>query len=188
MLINLRTTFPWLWRKKISQFIKIHEVKDEYNIRHTKNLLYAYGAYMYEELQLKAGKESFYYDLLLFPGMKFSRPDGLFLVALAGNEAAGCVGLKRFSHDSCEMKRLFVLPHFRAAGIGRLLNSTIIKAAKEMGYKKMLLDTNLEMTDAINLYKKSGFKEIPPYCENENPNAVFMELTLSFSDVYVVNK
>jgi putative acetyltransferase len=177
MLANLRPTFPWLWRKRIFQFTRILEVKNEY-ILHTKYLLYAYGAYMYDDLQLTAGKDSFYYDLLLFPGMKYSRPEGMFLIAMAGNEPAGCVGLKRFSDDACEMKRLFVLPHFRAVGIGKLLSNKIIENAKEMGYKKMLLDTNREMAEAVNLYKKSGFKEIPPYCDNENPNAVFMELLL----------
>ena len=45
-------------------------------------------------------------------------------------------------------------------------------------YKRILLDSNLEMKEAVILYQKCGFKEIEPYCINENDHPVFMEYTL----------
>jgi ribosomal protein S18 acetylase RimI-like enzyme len=45
-------------------------------------------------------------------------------------------------------------------------------------YRRILLDTNAEMKEAVVLYRKCGFTEIPPYCINENDHPIFMAYTL----------
>ena len=53
-----------------------------------------------------------------------------------------------------------------------------IAIARQLGYKNILLDTNKEMADAVTLYRKMGFEEIPAWCENENPNPVYFKYVL----------
>ena len=78
------------------------------------------------------------------------------------------------------MKRLFLRPEFRGQGLGRYLVESIIRAAKEIGYERMRLDTlPPQMNDAISLYRAMGFKEIEPYYDNPVPGAKFLELELS---------
>lgn len=133
---------------------------------------------MYDELGLVAGKESFYNEMSSFPGTKYIPPGGTFFLALWEGEPAGCIGLRRFDDEACEMKRMFVRPGYRGLGIAKELCNVFFDSVKEFGYTKVLLDTNKEMTEAIAIYQKLGFAVIPPYCENENPNPVYFMKTL----------
>jgi putative acetyltransferase len=78
------------------------------------------------------------------------------------------------------MKRLYVRPEFRGQGVGKELVTTLIEAAREIGYERMLLDTLPgKMDRAIALYRRFGFREIAPYYHNPVEGALFMELRLS---------
>ncbi len=106
-------------------------------------------------------------------------PDGALLLALNDNQAAGCVALRQFEAETCEMKRLYVRPHFRSLNIGGKLAQEIINEAKKFGYKQMVLDTlSSSMSKAQSLYVSLGFKEIPAYRYNPEADAVFMQLDL----------
>lgn len=118
-------------------------------------------------------------ELLEFPSI-YGPPDGLFLLAWDGEKLAGGVGLRIFEHRICEMKRLFVYDPFKGRGAGRLLCTTLIEEAKNMGYEKMRLDTLGFMKAAIKLYKSLGFKQIDPYRFNPDPTTKYMELSLKY--------
>ena len=76
------------------------------------------------------------------------------------------------------MKRLYVVPEFRGLGIGKLLAEQIVREARQMGYKKMRLDTLPSMVSAHSLYRSLGFKVIEPYRANPVSGTRFMELQL----------
>jgi GNAT superfamily N-acetyltransferase len=76
------------------------------------------------------------------------------------------------------MKRLYVRPAFRGAGLGRVLSVTVIEEAKRIGYREMFLDTVPWMTVAITLYESLGFEETAPYRHNPIEGAKFMRLVL----------
>ena len=77
------------------------------------------------------------------------------------------------------MKRLYLRPQFRGKGLGRVLVDRIIAEARQMGYQRMRLDTvEPVMRDAVAMYRKIGFREIPPYCDNPIAGALYMELAL----------
>jgi carbonic anhydrase len=116
-------------------------------------------------------------ELSDFPSM-YGPPSGLFLLAWDGDELAGGIGLRRLTLEICEMKRLFVYDPFQRKGVGRKLCSALIREAKNMGYRKMRLDTLAHMRAAIRLYESMGFGEIGPYRFNPEPTATYMELHL----------
>ena len=101
------------------------------------------------------------------------------IVATVNGHAAGCCCLQRLDQNNCEMKRLYVRPHFRGLGVGHRLTKQIIAEASMLGYDHMLLETITEkMDEAIHLYRQLGFNEIAPYHANTIPSALYMELPL----------
>jgi ribosomal protein S18 acetylase RimI-like enzyme len=122
--------------------------------------------------------QSFEQELAELPG-DYIPPTGCLLLAFDDDQLAGCIALRRFDERTCEMKRLFVRAQFRGKGFGRQLIDAIIRAAKQIGYEHMRLDTlPPKMDDAIRLYRSYGFEEIDPYYNNPVPGALFMELNL----------
>jgi ribosomal protein S18 acetylase RimI-like enzyme len=117
-------------------------------------------------------------ELAELPG-EYAPPQGRLLLALCGKKKIGCAALRRFSEGVCEMKRLYVRPKFRGLGIGRELTLKIIAAAKEIGYRRMRLDTIPSMIEATSLYRSIGFREIPSYRHNPIQGCIFMELDLT---------
>ena len=62
---------------------------------------------------------------------------------------------------TCELVKLYLSPKGRGKGIGRSLLEKCIIAAKEMGYKKIYLETMPELTIAIPMYERLGFTYLP---------------------------
>jgi len=117
-------------------------------------------------------------ELAGLPG-DYAPPDGRLLLAEYERQLAGCVALHKLEADICEMKRLYLRPQFRGRGLGRLLVDRIMAEARQIGYRRMRLDTiEPVMKDAVAMYRKLGFKEIAPYCANPIAGALYMELQL----------
>jgi putative acetyltransferase len=122
--------------------------------------------------------QNFEKELAGLPG-HYAPPDGRLLLAEYEAQLAGCVALHKWETGICEMKRLYLRPAFRGKGLGRALAETIIAEAREIGYQRMRLDT-IEpiMKDAVEMYRKLGFREIAPYRPNPIAGATYMELQL----------
>jgi GNAT superfamily N-acetyltransferase len=89
------------------------------------------------------------------------------------------VALKIVAGGVCEMKRRFVRSQYRGTGLGRRLAEQILGEARRLGYQAIRLDTVPSvMGNAVALYRSLGFREIPAYCCNPVPGAVFMEMWL----------
>jgi len=122
--------------------------------------------------------QSFEKELAELPG-EYAPPDGRLLLAAHGSQLAGCVALHKLEPEICEMKRLYVRPQFRGKGLGRVLAERIVADAREIGYKRLRLDTVEPVRrGAVALYRKLGFREIAPYRENPIAGALYMELIL----------
>jgi ribosomal protein S18 acetylase RimI-like enzyme len=121
--------------------------------------------------------QDFQTELDSLPG-KYAPPGGTILLALSDGKAAGCVAMRSLSKEVSEMKRLFIRPQYRGCAMGRELAKAIIDQARSAGYSAMRLDTIDTMGSAISLYRSLGFREIPAYCYNPLPGALFFELNL----------
>ena len=121
--------------------------------------------------------QNFAVEIATLPG-EYTPPYGELLIAKAGRNVVGCVGLRKFSEEACEMKRLYVRTAFRGRKIGRDLVLSLIECARQKGYREMYLDTVPSMIEAQNLYESLGFVSIPPYRHNPVAGARFMRLNL----------
>lgn len=103
---------------------------------------------------------------------------GRLLLCLDGEKPVGCVGIKRFDDNICELKRLYVRPEARGAGLGRTLTELMLTEARNAGYSYMYLDTLPGLKNALSLYRAMGFYEIAPYYANPVPDAVYLAFEL----------
>ena len=88
------------------------------------------------------------------------------LIAFDGDTAIGCAGLKPYSGNSVEIKRVWVEPAYRRNHIAQGMMIQLEKKALENGFSQLILQTREIMTGAIQLYVKLGYHRIqnyPPY-------------------------
>ncbi len=162
--------------------IEVIEADSPGHIEAVRDLFVEYA----ESLGFSLCFQSFDRELAALPG-RYARPRGRLLLALDSATPAGCVGLRPHDDDACEMKRLYVRPAYRGSGLGRRLAQSVIEAARDMAYCRMVLDTLATMTGAQALYRSLGFREIAPYYENPIAGAAFMELALRADDDRVLS-
>ncbi|TDR45743.1 acetyltransferase (GNAT) family protein [Tahibacter aquaticus] len=108
----------------------------------------------------------------------YAPPRGTFLLARENGASLGCVGLRRHAAGVAELKRLYVLPAAQGRGVGRHLVEAVVVRARELGYRRLLLDTLPSMRAAQSLYRALGFREISAYGHNPVPGTVYFALEL----------
>jgi putative acetyltransferase len=103
---------------------------------------------------------------------------GTFLVLVDQGKVIGSGAIRKFDGEICELMRLFFLKEYRGKGLGFKITQQLLAFAKEQGYKKIRLDVYYPelQKQAIALYKKLGFYEIPAY--NNYPAQLWMEKML----------
>jgi DNA-binding MarR family transcriptional regulator/GNAT superfamily N-acetyltransferase len=108
------------------------------------------------------------------------RAHGTCLVAREGDRPVACGVLKEHEQSTDEIKHLWVDPDMRGLGLSRILLLELEEEALRRGKLAVRLDTHLALTEAISLYRTSGYVEIPPY--GSNPHAgVWFEKRLDIS-------
>jgi DNA-binding MarR family transcriptional regulator len=90
-------------------------------------------------------------------------PDGLILLARLAEAPVGCGAVKLHGTRPAELKRMWVDPAARGLGLGRRLLQELEQHARESGARVVRLETNRELTEAIRLYRSSGYREVPPF-------------------------
>jgi GNAT superfamily N-acetyltransferase len=126
---------------------------------------------------------------------KFYPPSGRFYVLRHADAYVGVGCLKRLAPAAAELQRMYVQPHMRGLGAGRLLLERLLADARSIGYQVVRLESLKFLSAAHALYKSAGFVEIVPYAENSmqeyqsaemldtyRSSAVFMELRFESSE------
>ena len=85
----------------------------------------------------------------------------------------GCVGLKGTGKQWAEIKRLWVSPAARGLGVARRLMDAAEATARELSIPVLRLDTNRALPEAMQLYRASGWTEIPRFNDDPYPDTFF---------------
>lgn len=105
----------------------------------------------------------------------YRQPSHRFLLAVQGGLAVGIVGLKalesvegpepadppdlRYEAGVVELVRFYCRPAARGSGIGSMLLSEAVSAARAIGFRRVVLDTvPAIMPAAVRLYENYGFE------------------------------
>jgi ribosomal protein S18 acetylase RimI-like enzyme len=91
------------------------------------------------------------------------------LVATLRSEPIGSGALKFHANEPTELKRMWVAESARGLGIGRRLLAELQAEAENRGSRVVRLETNGSLTEAIALYRSSGYVEVEPF--NDEPYA-----------------
>ncbi|MDX2280691.1 MAG: GNAT family N-acetyltransferase [Saprospiraceae bacterium] len=115
-----------------------------------------------QELAIRDGADHAFYN-------QFNKIDKIQYVVLAYHHdvAVGCGAIKDFEPDVMEVKRMFVAPDGRQKGIASLVLAELENWARALGGAKCILETGVRQPEAIALYKKNGYVQIPNYGQYE---------------------
>jgi DNA-binding MarR family transcriptional regulator/N-acetylglutamate synthase-like GNAT family acetyltransferase len=98
-------------------------------------------------------------------------PHGVMLLARLRGQTVGCGALKLRPGVPAEIKRMWVSHGARGLGVGRRLLQELEARARTAGARVVRLDTNRNLKEAIELYRRTGYKEVPAF--NQEPYAHF---------------
>lgn len=110
-----------------------------------------------EYLAYVDGEDHAFYD-------QFNKIDLLqhCIVLYEGENPVGCGALKKYDAETVEIKRMFIIPDYRRKGYASAILTELEKWAKELQYKKLILETGTGQKEAIKLYKKT-YQQIENY-------------------------
>jgi putative acetyltransferase len=90
----------------------------------------------------------------------YIRPGGLFeVLETPAGEIVGTVGLYPMTTETVELRKMYFAKEIRGFGLGKQTLARMIECAAELGFKKIYLETNTRLKEAIGLYRKFGFIE-----------------------------
>jgi GNAT superfamily N-acetyltransferase len=93
------------------------------------------------------------------PG-EFAPPAGCFVVAYDGAEPVACGALRGAEDGAMEIKRMYVRPEWRGRGLARVVLADLEQRARDLGAKRIVLETGDKQPEAIRLYETSGYERI----------------------------
>jgi len=124
-----------------------------------------------------------YVEMFLDEFTTIEPPKGIIYVLEDAGKIVGMGALKELEEGIGEIKRMYICPKYRGKGLGKEMFKKLIEKGKEFGYSTLRLETADFMTQAQNVYRSAGFKEIDGYSGGEmpewyRPNCIFMEKSL----------
>jgi putative acetyltransferase len=116
----------------------------------------------------------------LVPVDSLRGPDVVFLVARLGTDVVGCGALVDRAGQYGELKRMYVRPDRRGAGVGRAILAALAAQARARGLRTLRLETGNAQPEALALYERAGFERCDPFGPyRDDPLSLFLELDLT---------
>jgi len=100
-------------------------------------------------------------EVLSNAGEHILEPGGHIFFALEDNRVLGTVALLHRGKGVFELTKMAVLPSERGRGIGKQLMQYCLDFAKTENFKGLYLYSNTLLENAIHIYRKFGFVEVP---------------------------
>jgi len=94
----------------------------------------------------------------------FSRSDAQYWIAEENGEIIGGCGVyptPGLEPDCAELVKFYVKAASRGKGTGFTLMQKCIESAKQLGYSKLYLESLPELSKAVGMYERAGFRHIP---------------------------
>lgn len=109
-------------------------------------------------LAIKDGEDHAFYD-------QYNKVDSIkeVIVIYDNKEAVACGAIKKMDADRVEVKRMFTKENQRGKGLASQILKELEAWAKELQYKKVVLETGKRQVDAVQLYLKNDYQLIPNY-------------------------
>lgn len=119
-------------------------------------------------------------EVLGNPEKYIIEPGGNIFFVKDEEKILGTVALMKMENGIFELTKMAVSPEARGKNIGQKLMKFALDYAREQGWKKLIIYSNRKLENAIHIYRKFGFEEIPigensPYSRGD----IKMELILS---------
>lgn len=93
----------------------------------------------------------------------FRKAGSVLLVAEINEQICGCCGVyptEGLEKDCAELVKFYLHQKFRGKGIGKVLMEKCIRSAKDMGYKKLYIESLPQFSRAVTIYEKQGFRKL----------------------------
>jgi len=113
------------------------------------------------------------------PGEAIIAHSGKIYFVADGDNIIGTVALRFIEEGVFELTKMAVDKNYRGGGAGKLLCATAIAKAKELGVKRLILFSNRILKNAIHIYEKLGFVEIPVKPGTYKRSDIMMEIIMT---------
>lgn len=101
---------------------------------------------------------------------------GVFELLELNGRIVGSVGLYPIDDSVVELRKMYFLPEIRGRGLGRSTLERMIEKARELGYRKMYLETAMVLKQAVALYRSFGFEPTDEKHSERCDQAFFLNL------------
>jgi len=101
--------------------------------------------------------------------LEFEPPHGSFFLGYVDDEPVATGAWRRSTveafgtTETCEVKRMYVVPSARGAGLSRVMLAHLEDSARAAGARALVLETGLKQPEAIALYESSGYVTVPGF-------------------------
>ncbi len=116
--------------------------------------------------------------ILDHPDEHIIKPGGHIYMARYEHEIVGACALIKMNETTFELAKMGVVEKARGKNVGWLLGQACLQKARELGAKKVYLESNTKLAPAINLYHKLGFQKITGHPSPYARCNIQMEITV----------
>jgi molybdate transport system substrate-binding protein len=99
-------------------------------------------------------------DLADLRASYFDRGGNMDSVVAEDGSVVGCCGVYPLDRETCELRKMYLVPGARGKGLGRRLLQRALAFARGSGFRRVELETASVLKDAIALYTRNGFRPI----------------------------
>lgn len=115
-----------------------------------------------KEYGLKPDPDSTDADLRDIESSYFDRGGKFFVLETEDGSIVGAYGLYPMDKQTCELRKMYLHKAHRGKGHGKFMLDDAIAKARQIGFRKMVLETASVLKEAISLYRSYGFMEYKP--------------------------
>ncbi|MHC4558133.1 MAG: GNAT family N-acetyltransferase [Planctomycetota bacterium] len=115
-----------------------------------------------EEYNLKPDPASTDADIKDIEYSYFEQGGTFYVLEEKDGSIIGAYGLYPVGRKTCELRKMYLHSSHRGRGLGKLLLESALSKARQLGFKRITLETASVLKEAIALYKSYGFLEYTP--------------------------